>query len=90
MTIINRLFPIALSLCLAGSAMAQDGPPTQDGQQPPTPPREAIDACEDLNDDDACSFDSPHGAVEGSCWAPSDDLPLACKPEGREGPPPRR
>ncbi len=90
MSIITRSTLIVLSLCLAGSAVAQDGPPPQDGDHPHPPPREAIEACEGLIDDDACSLDSPHGTVEGACWAPSDELPLACKPEGMEGPPPRR
>ncbi len=89
MSIIKRSIITVLALCLAGTAVAQDGPPTQDGDHP-RPPREAIEACGGLIDGDACSFDSPHGAVDGSCWAPSEDLPLACKPEGMEGPPPQR
>jgi len=87
MSIINRSIPIVLSLCLAGSALAQDAPPTQGDAPHGPPPREAIDACQGLVDGDACSFDSPHGSLEGSCWAPSEDLPLACKPAGHPGPP---
>jgi hypothetical protein len=75
------------ALALAPAALAQDGPPTGRDGTPPPPPPEALQACVGLGDGEACGFDSPHGSVAGSCWAPSEDLPLACRPAN--APPPR-
>lgn len=65
------------SLALSGLALAQRG----GHKRPPRrPPPEAIDACKDKAAGDSCSFKSPHGTLSGTCWAPSEDLPLACRP----------
>lgn len=50
------------------------------GRRPPPPPQEALDACEDLAQGDACSFEGKNGAVEGTCFSPDDAHPLACRP----------
>jgi hypothetical protein len=36
-------------------------------------------ACKAAAAGTACNFNSPQGAVSGSCWAP-EGKPLACKP----------
>jgi hypothetical protein len=76
----------AFSALLAGVVAAA---PSGDGDRcPPPPPREAVEACAKLDAGDACSFESPHGTVEGECFLPEDapdDAPLACKPDA---PPP--
>lgn len=76
---------ILINLCLVGSlawgglALGQGG--GSGGNQPPRrPPKEAVDACVNKASGDACSFESPRGTVEGTCWAPREDLPLACRP----------
>ncbi len=61
-----------------------------DGERPPRPPAEALEACEELEAGDACSFEGRNDeTVEGTCFTPGDDKPLACRPSnpppGREG-----
>ncbi len=66
----------------AGAAVAQ----TADGQHPHhAPPPEALAACKSLSSGQECSFTSPHGTMNGTCWAP-EGKPLACRPKH----PPRR
>lgn len=48
------------------------------------PPPEALQACASRAAGTACSFNSPHGAVSGTCWAP-EGKPLACKPQHAGG-----
>jgi len=48
----------------------------------PRPPREALEACKEKSESAKCSFKGREGKeVEGTCWRPSSDKPLACKPE---------
>lgn len=68
------------------SAWAQPSgaPPTGSGSgsgggRPHGPPPEAVAACKTLSSGQACSFTSPHGTLNGTCWAPQGK-PLACKP----------
>jgi hypothetical protein len=84
---ITHTLLIVAGLCLAGTAVAQDGPPQGEREGRRGPPPEAIEACEGLGSGDACGFDSPHGYLEGSCWAPSEELPLACRPADAPEPP---
>lgn len=76
---------ILIKLCLVGSlawggvALGQ-GDGSDGNRRPPRPPKEAVEACADRASGDACSFESPHGTVQGTCWAPREDLPLACRP----------
>ena len=78
-------------LVSVGPAFAQDGQRgerTERGErgQRRGPPAEAVEACAQARSGDACSFTSPRGDVTGTCWAPDDDAPLACKPErGQRG-----
>lgn len=80
---------IATACLLAGpAAWAQQGPPGgRDGQRP-GPPAEAIEACVERSEGDACRFETPRGELEGTCRTPprDDDGALACVPEGRGGP----
>lgn len=56
--------------------------PPAEGQRPPRPPREAIDACVDLEAGDACSFEGRNQeTVDGICFAPDEEKPLACRPK---------
>lgn len=60
--------------CAAATAQ-----PAADGRRPHGPPPEALAACQAAAAGAACSFNSPHGALKGSCWAP-EGKPLACRP----------
>lgn len=74
--------PILFALSLAH-------PPGPGEAPPPPPPPEAIEACEGADSGDACSFSGREGEeVSGTCFAPEDDLPLACKPDHPPPPPP--
>jgi hypothetical protein len=83
-----RMIRLALSLCLTlcSAALAQDsnsGPPQ--GGHPPRPPPEALRACDGKAAGASCSFSLGEHALEGTCWTPASDKPLACRPSG---PPP--
>ncbi|MCP4489463.1 MAG: hypothetical protein GY820_19440 [Gammaproteobacteria bacterium] len=53
------------------------------------PPKNALEACSQASSGSQCSFSGRGGEnVSGSCFAPQDDVPLACKPEGGRPPPP--
>jgi hypothetical protein len=58
----------------------------QGGPPPHGPPPEALAACQGKSSDAACSFTHQGRTLEGTCFTPSRDLPLACRPAG--GPPP--
>lgn len=73
MRLFTALATVTLSFGLAGTLIAQE-------RRPPRPPPQAIEACADLSDGDACAFESPRGAVEGVCWRPEASVPLACRP----------
>jgi len=88
-----------LTLCLvilallAGSALAADPPCPNQGQgmrqgqgqggHPPGPPPESIEACQGKSENDACSFTSPRGTVEGLCLSPRGQL--HCVPKDGPG-----
>lgn len=57
-----------------------------DGDGPPRPPREAVEACADKASGDECSFEGREGeTVSGSCFSPDADRPLACRPDHHRG-----
>lgn len=65
------------------SAAPSQPPPSPHEGQPGglrPPPREALVACDSKKAGDACSFQSPHGALTGTCFTPEASKPLACKP----------
>lgn len=81
MKIVNKsLIKYSLLAALACSSNLLLAQPTERQDAPRMPPREALDACKSLISDQACSFTSPHGTVNGACWAP-EGKPLACKPK---------
>ena len=77
----RQLLRFALLLCAAGSMNAMAQP--KDGGGPPGgggAPAEAIAACKTSTSGQACSFTGQRGAQTGTCWSPSTDKALACKP----------
>lgn len=61
----------------------------QSGERP-TPPPEAIEACNSQVIEGACSFSGPRGEVTGTCvTGPQNAKGLICMPEGGRPPPPR-
>jgi hypothetical protein len=82
--IAGSLFGLTMVLGLVGLASAANS-------ERRGPPPEAIAACEDQSEGDACSVEFRGRTVEGTCMAgPNGDEPLACMPEGGrpQGPPP--
>ncbi len=92
------------ALAFAQSASSPTGAnmpsgPTSGAQQHRQPPPEALDACKALKAGQDCSFTSPRGAEQGTCFAP-EGKPLACRPKhaaggngvsgGQQGQPPRQ
>lgn len=71
---------LAALLPIAGVAGAQGRGPG-DERRPRRPPQEALDACADKSSGDSCSFEGPDGTISGTCFAPSEDLPVACRPQ---------
>ena len=65
----------ALTACCGLSAQTADG-----SGGPRKPPPEALEACKSTSSGKDCSFSSPQGTVNGTCWAP-EGKPLACKPK---------
>lgn len=79
-----KRIPVVLSLCLLPlAAVAQDRRP------PHPPPPEAFEACANQDAGSLCRFDSPHGAIEGTCH-PTPRQDLLCVPEGAPPPPRER
>lgn len=61
-------------------SIAQSAPAGQ-GNQAGRPPREALEACANVEPRSACSFNGRDGAtVQGKCMSPKADVPLACVP----------
>lgn len=75
---------LAFALLVPAAASAQR-------REPPAPPPEALEACENLSSGAACTVETPHGTLSGTCVAPPG-RELACMPAhppgGRGGPPP--
>jgi hypothetical protein len=44
------------------------------------PPPEALEACKGKSADASCSFTHHGYSVEGTCFTPASDKPLACRP----------
>ncbi len=55
------------------------------GPQGQTPPQEAITACNGLTTGSSCSFNTPNGAITGTCGAPPNSSQMACMPAGGPG-----
>jgi len=63
-------------------AVAADNEPRR-----PAPPQEAFDACKAAKADDACSFTTPRGTIDGTCRTPPDLDRLVCVPKHPPGGP---
>ena len=63
----------------SGPPAGATGPLACKPDQPPPPPREAVDACAHSARGDACSFQIDDQALAGTCDGPADK-PLACRP----------
>jgi 4-amino-4-deoxy-L-arabinose transferase-like glycosyltransferase len=64
-------------------AAPQTGSNPQQGTRPGGAPQEALDACENLAQGEACSFTQANGnTVNGSCIIPPNLDILACAPQG--------
>ena len=82
--VVTLIRPVLLLLALSHPPGGGEGP---DGDRPPPPPPEAIDSCADKSSGDACSFEGREGeTLSGTCFSPSSDLPLACRPPHPPGP----
>lgn len=70
----------------------EGGPAGEEGEmkeRPPAPPEEALQACEEKSDGDACDFTGMHDeAIKGTCHAPTG-TELACIPAGLDRHPPQ-
>lgn len=63
-----------------GTVYAQFAPSGQ-GERAGRPPREAIEACENVEPQSVCEFSGRDGGtVRGTCMSPKADVPLACAP----------
>ncbi|KIN70988.1 hypothetical protein Z945_3453 [Sulfitobacter noctilucae] len=61
-------------------SVAQAAPAGQ-GNRAGRPPREALEACANVEPQSACSFNNREGdTVQGKCMSPKADVPLACAP----------
>ncbi|NVB40259.1 hypothetical protein G6O69_20620 [Pseudenhygromyxa sp. WMMC2535] len=77
--------PLLLLFTLFSSGPGEGERPPQ-GDGPPRPPAEAIDACSGKSSGDSCSFSGREGeTVSGVCFTPESDKPLACRPSQPPG-----
>lgn len=82
-----KLASVSLLACLLYTSLSCAAP--NDRGRPQGPPPEAIDACSNLAEGDACSFTGRRDdTLEGTCMSPPEGGDgLACAPAG--GPPDR-
>lgn len=78
------LVQLGLLAALTGASGVLLAQPPEGRDGPPKPPKEALESCKSLNVGQACSFTTPKGAINGTCWAP-EGKPLACKPKDARG-----
>lgn len=76
---------LSLAVVLAQPQGGGRGPGGSDG--PRRPPQEALSACQGQSAGAACRFTHDGRSMEGTCFTPASDKPLACRPSG---PPPNR
>jgi len=67
------------SICASNIAIAQNNHRPQQGQHR-QPPMESVEACKTLSAGQSCQFTTERGTEQGTCFAPKNDLPLACAP----------
>ncbi|MCA9682046.1 MAG: hypothetical protein KC457_07600 [Myxococcales bacterium] len=85
-TLITTLLPLLLFLAPGQGQGPGNGQGKGPGHRPPPP--EALEACVDMEAGEACAFIGREGdTIEGTCFTPSQDKPLACRPS--QPPPPQ-
>jgi hypothetical protein len=84
----KKFFVLTLSVPLLVLAVAAPLAALADPFSPPSPPKEAFDACASSKEGDACSVHFGEREIKGTC-APFSGQGLACRPEGGPPPPPR-
>jgi hypothetical protein len=67
---VSALLPVSASIAGGRTGRGHRGPP-----------QEAVAACADRSEGDACSFEGRRGAMSGTCQTIRSQL--ACAPEGR-------
>ncbi len=88
MTIKTKFAVTAAMSVLSLSFLAHAQPPSGSRGERRGPPPEAVDACSGASEAQACTFESPHGTVEGTCRKPPQADELACVPNDHCGGPP--
>ncbi len=78
----HTLLRIGAALFVSASLPSFADQPDRAGAKPRGPSPEAIAACKDKADGQSCTFGANDRTAAGSCYSPSRDLPLACKPDG--------
>jgi uncharacterized protein YcfL len=75
-----KLFPgdEAVSCQLPSTDRTQT-PPGNTTSTQPSPPTEAINACQNASNGDNCSFQAPDRMINGTCFTTPENI-LACKP----------
>ncbi len=81
----TRLIAATLLLLPALTFAAPGGRGDGDGQRRQGPPQEALDACPSQSEGGSCSFESPHGNIDGTCRQVRNG-DIACVPEGHGRP----
>jgi hypothetical protein len=76
----------ALSFGLLVQAQPPGGGSDRDRRGPPP---EAFEACSGASEGEACTVETPHGTLEGTCQQVPDADELACAPNDHRGGPPR-
>lgn len=86
MNVDRRLPALLVALVLGSGSIALGAPPSEGRRRGPPP--EALAACAEAGEGDACAFDAPFGRLEGQCRVVPGGS-LACVPAGHRPPPPR-
>jgi hypothetical protein len=80
-TRIASLAPLALAAAVNLLATSAASAQPSGGGQRQGPPAAALAACKSLTTGATCGFSGPQGTVAGTCFAPQQSLPLACRPK---------
>lgn len=79
-----------MNALLLGIALVVAQPKQGEMRGPPRgPPQEALAACQGKSAGAACSFSHDGRSMEGTCFTPASDKPLACRPAGAPPGPPQ-
>lgn len=71
---------IAILLILTSFSVFSQPSSGRGERQHQRPPQEALDICLDKLNGDECSFTHNSKVEQGKCFAPEENLPLACRP----------